>query len=75
MHRIEERDDRALCVLSKRRMVLRRNSFLYNKIIQFHYEHRILSQTTERVRKSAEEVNKMLNKMSKKEEKNEKQKK
>lgn len=60
---------RPVCI---RRMVLRRNNFLYNKIIQFNYEHRILGRTTERVRKSAEEVNQMLNKMPKKEEKKEK---
>ena len=41
-------------------------------MMQFGYEHRGFDNAFNRVRKSAEEVSKMLNKMSKKEEKKEK---
>ena len=41
-------------------------------MVQFGYEHKKFDNTYSQVRKSAEEVNKMLNKMSKKDEKKEK---
>ena len=51
---------------------MKRISSLHNKIVQFGYEHNKFDNTFSQVRKSAEEVNKMLNKMSKKDEKKEK---
>lgn len=45
---------------------------LRNKIIQYGYEHPKIDKKLSNIRKSADEVNKMLNKMSKKEEKKEK---
>ena len=41
-------------------------------MVQFSYEHRNFDNAFNQVRKSAEEVNKMLNKLSKKDEKKEK---
>ena len=41
-------------------------------MVQFSYEHKNFDNAFSRVRKSAEELNKMLNKLSKKDEKKEK---
>lgn len=41
-------------------------------MVQFSYEHRSFNGAFGQVRKSAEELNKMLNKLSKKDEKKEK---
>ena len=51
---------------------MKRNSSFHNKMVQFSYEHKNFDNAFSRVRKSAEELNKMLNKLSKKDEKKEK---
>ena len=51
---------------------MKRKSSFHNKMVQFGSEHKKFDDTFSQVRKSAEEVNKMLNKMSKKDEKKEK---
>ena len=52
----------------------RKGSF-HNKMIQFSYEHRTVPNAFNELRKSVEEVNNMLNKLSEKDKKKEKQKK
>ena len=43
---------------------MKRKSSFHNKMLQFRYEHKNFDNTFSRLRKSAEEVNKTLNKMS-----------
>lgn len=43
---------------------MKRKSFFHNKMLQFRYEHKNFDNTFSRLRKSAEEVNKTLNKLS-----------
>ena len=56
----------------RRSLPVKRNSSFHNKMVQFSYEHKNFDNAFSQVRKSAEEVNKMLNKLSKKDEKKEK---
>ena len=51
---------------------MKRVNPLRNKIVQYGYEHPGFDKKIAHIRKSADEFNKMLNKMSKKEEKKEK---
>lgn len=51
---------------------MKRKSSFHNKMMQFRYEHKNFDNTFSRLRKSAEEVNKTLNKMSQNDEKKEK---
>jgi uncharacterized coiled-coil DUF342 family protein len=51
---------------------VKRKSSFHNKMLQFRYEHKNFDNTFSRLRKSAEEVNKTLNKMSQNDEKKEK---
>lgn len=46
--------------------LMKKNNFMKNRIIQFGYDHRGFSDKMEQVRKSADEVNKMLENLSKK---------
>ncbi|MFR1465217.1 MAG: hypothetical protein ACLSAZ_14100 [Blautia wexlerae] len=48
---------------------MKRKSSFHNKMLQFRYEHKNFDNTFSRLRKSAEEVNKTLNKMSQNDEK------
>lgn len=45
---------------------MKKNNFIKNRVIQFGYEHRGISNKLDKVRKSADEVNKMLDNLSKK---------
>ena len=56
-------------------MKRKRKGSFHNKMIQFSYEHRTVPNTFNELRKSVEEVNNMLNKLSEKDKKKEKQKK
>ena len=51
---------------------VKRKSSFHNKMLQFRYEHKNFDNIFSRLRKSAEEVNKTLNKMSQNDEKKEK---
>ena len=56
-------------------MKRKRKGSFHNKMIQFSYEHRTVQNAFNELRKSVEEVNNMLNKLSEKDKKKEKQKK
>jgi len=56
----------------RRSQPVKRKSSFHNKMLQFRYEHKNFDNTFSRLRKSAEEVNKTLNKMSQNDEKKEK---
>ena len=56
-------------------MKRKRKGSFHNKMIQFSYEHRTVPNAFNELRKSVEEVNNMLNKLSEKDKKKEKQKK
>ena len=48
---------------------MKRKKSFHNKIMLFGYEHRSFDKAMGQVQKSAEELNKLLNKLSKKDEK------
>lgn len=54
---------------------MRRNSSLKTKLAQFSYDHKKLDSQLVRVRKSADELNKLLENMTTKQENDEKNKK
>ena len=56
-------------------MKRKRKGSFHNKMIQFSYEHRTVPNAFNELRKSVEEVNNMLNKLSEKDKKKETQKK
>lgn len=58
-----------------RGVFMRRNSSLKTKLAQFSYDHKKLDSQLVRVRKSADELNKLLENMTTKQENDEKNKK